>query len=527
MGTWDCNCGEGLNKRADWQKICHRCKKEKPALTKQQKEASPPIKRPDKEAPQITKKQRQKQPRKQRSKKILVKRGSTHVKTKDKQKKKSEKQGQKQPQQLPPNGSSSKPSMAKDEPKVTQPKNKEATGKQQNTHNLWTFSNVVLFTGSASYFDKMDLEKLSDSIIKRMKYMQDAYIQNGWNYKDFMTFIEYKLPKTFSLNRNWKFILNTTTPPFKEGTRTFKLYGSRKAYPDEGQDCGAFVCSSSWAGSKVARYQLPNGTPVANTSSYMLREDLRNWVESFDVGFPVFSVSDCNTFHTSGYVWSYYAIKKAVNLHPLKLAVINFDQHWDDGGHQDVIASDHWGNGVLRELHDLGFGGLYVVVGRGSEGGVGHTTTWNKKIPREVLFLSKDKKNKKDDKEKIVNWEKFWEQYEDINAVFITIDRDCLQNHYTQWGDDSYFSGWEKLQEVMSDALQPLFDKKRKTKAYLIGVDITGLPENYSIWDGKYIKKRGRPDSSSVWAAVGSEIEGLHAEVADQLEVTASLGLGI
>jgi hypothetical protein len=174
----------------------------------------------------------------------------------------------------------------------------------------------------------------------------------------------------------------------------------------------------------------------------------------------------------------------------------------------------------LRELHDLGFGGLYVVVGRGSEGGVGHTTTWNKKIPREVLFLSKDKK---DDKEKIVNWEKFWEQYEDINAVFITIDRDCLQNHYTQWGDDSYFTDWGKLQEVMSDALQPLFDKKRKTKAYLIGVDITGLPENYCIWDSKYTKKRGRPDSSSVWAAVGSQIEGLRAEVADQLEVTASL----
>ena len=70
--SWICDCGKGSNVRTEWEKKCFRCNKEKPALTKQQKEASPPIKQ-EKELPQQTTK---KQPRKQRSRIILVKRGS-------------------------------------------------------------------------------------------------------------------------------------------------------------------------------------------------------------------------------------------------------------------------------------------------------------------------------------------------------------------------------------------------------------------------------------------------------------------
>lgn len=491
MGRWTCSkCNFSFN----YGSTCDKCGADPPSS--KQKEASLPIKQ-----------------KRELSSKMSLKRGSSSKdKTEDKQQKKPNEQVQKQLPQLPPKGNRSKPSTAEDKPKVNQPQKKEATGEKQNTHNLWTFSNVVLFTGSASYFDKTDLPKLSDRLIKQMQYMQDNYIQNGWNYKDFMTLIEYKFPKTFSSNRNWKFILNITTPPFKEGKRTFELYVSKKAYPSGGQDCGKFVCSSSWAGSKEANYELPNKKSVANTSSYMLRADLRNWVESFDVGFPVFSVCDCNTFHTTGYIWGYYALKKASNfLKPLKLAVINFDQHEDTGGSGDVIGSDHWGNGVLKELEDLGHGGLYAVVGIGNKGDVCIFKSKEKKL--DLGSLSEDN----------VKWKDFWNNGgKDINAAFVTIDRDCLQNHYTQWGDDSYFTDWVKLKEVMVDALQPLFDNG----AHLIGVDITGLPENYCIWDNKYTKKRGRPDSSSVWADVDSQIDGIRAEFADQLEATASLNSG-
>jgi len=426
------------------------------------------------------------------------------------QRKKSEKQAPPQTAKaVQPQPKQSKPAGP---PEGTPQKEEPRKGKQQNTHILWSFSNVVLFTGSASYIDETDASRLSSSLIKQRLYMSKEYILGGWNCQDFMTLIQANLPQTLpSKGDDWKFILNTASPPFKEGQRTFKLYGSRKVYPGGGQDCGAFVCSSSWYGSAKSHYKLPDQTVVANTSSYMLRADLRKWVDSIDVGFPVFSVSDCNTFHTSGYVWGYYALKKAVRLHPLKLAVINFDQHWDTGGSGNVIGSDHWGNGVLKELHDLGFGGLYVVVGYGSKGQVGHVSAWDKEKTSDWGSLAEGN----------VNWEKCWKQYgNDVNAVFVTVDRDCLKNHCTQWQDNSYFSGWDQLRDVMSRALEPLFN--RKLKAHLIGVDITGLPENHEIWGSRY-PKRGKPDSSSVWAAVDSQINGLRSELADKLKATAAL----
>ena len=506
MGRWTCSkCKFTFN----YSNTCDQCGADPPSS--QQKEASPPIKRPDKEAPQITKKQRQKQPRKQRSRKIRVKRGSTHVKPKDKQQKKPEKQVQKQPSQLPPKVNRSKPSMPKDEPEVTQSQKEEETGEKENTHNIWTFSNVILFTGSASYYDEVDIPLFATGIVSRNKYKSPNYPLYDWNYQDFMTLIKSKLPKTLlSKGSNWKFILNTKKKPFKEGTRSFTLY---KSYPNSAKDCGQFDCASSYWG-YGGDYILLNNKKVGNTSSYMLREHLRNWVKGIEVGFPVFSVSDCNTFHTSGYVWSYYAIKKAPkSLKPLKLAIINFDQHWDSGGSGDVIGSDHWGNGVLREL-DSKSRGLYVVVGNDNDGKVGLFNAWNKEKADVLGSLSKHN----------VNWDHFWNNGgKDINAVFVTVDRDCLKNHYTQWQDSSYFDDWEHLRSVMQEVLEPLFDKKRKTKAYLIGVDITGLPEHYEIWKNRY-KDRDKPhDSLSLWATVDSQIDGLHAEVADQLKVTASL----
>jgi hypothetical protein len=500
---WDCNCGRKYNFDG---KPCKKCGANPPSS--QQKEASPPIKQ-QKELPK-------QKTRKQRSKKILVKRGSTYVKTKDKQKKKPEKQVQKQPQQLPPNGSSSKPSMAKDEPKVTQSQKEEATDEKQNTHNLWSFSNVVLFTGSASYVDETD-KNLFKGIVAKRQYMTKNYVLSEWDHQNFMTVIMDKIPKTLqSKIYNFKFILNTKKNPFKEGTRQFNFYKSMEKYPGEHVNCGEFDCASSYWDSNPKTYSLSHDIEVGNTSSNMLREDLRNWVDgivkSNKVGFPVFSVCDCNTFHTTGYVWGYYALKKASNfLDPLKLAVINFDQHEDTGGSGVDIGSDHWGNGVLKELEDLGHGGLYAVVGQGNKGNV-------------YIFKSKESKLDLGSlSQGNVNWDHFWNNGgKDINAVFVTVDRDCLKDHYTQWQDNSYFNDWEDLQRVMSDVLKPLFNEKRETKAYLIGVDITGLPEHYEIWQGRY-QDRKKPNSSSLWADVDSQIDGIRAEVADQLEVTASL----
>jgi len=492
---WDCKCGRKYNFDG---KRCKGCGANPPSS--QQKEVSPPIKQ-----------------KKELTIKISLKRGkSSQDKPKDKQQKKPEKQVQKQPPQLPPKGNRSKTSMAKDEPKVTQTQKKKATGEKQNTHNLWGFSNVILFTGSASYIDANDLPTLSDSKVQQNQYQLPPVSSNKWNHEVFMKLIIKNLPHTFASSHKWQFILNTSKNSFKEGERQFKFYSSKDSYPNTGKDCGKFVCASSFWDSKPSKYKLPDGkTEVVNTSSYMLRADLSKWVESIDVGFPVFSVGDCNTFHTTGYVWGYYALKKASNFFkPLKLAVINFDQHEDTGGSGDVIGSDHWGNGVLKELEDLGHGGLYAVVGVGNKGDV-------------YIFKSKESKLDLGSLSNgNVNWNHFWNNGgKDINAVFVTVDRDCLKNHYTQWQDNSYFQDLKKLQEAMSDALKPLFNKDRKVKAYLIGFDITGLPENKFMWQGRY-PERAIPLSSELWATIDSQIVGLRHKVESNLEDTAKLLCG-
>jgi hypothetical protein len=63
-----------------------------------------------------------------------------------------------------------------------------------------------------------------------------------------------------------------------------------------------------------------------------------------------------------------------------------------------------------------------------------------------------------------------------IKYVFITVDRDAVQRHQTQWGDQSFFPNAYSLYYAIStitDSLLALYDDCK-----LIGVDITGLPES-------------------------------------------------
>ena len=107
-----------------------------------------------------------------------------------------------------------------------------------------------------------------------------------------------------------------------------------------------------------------------NNSSLVPREQLDAFVATLvnrdDIGFPLFSITDCNSFHTSGYLWGLYAARM-IHKHNLRdgaVAVVNFDQHSDRTGPTDPapgvsgVASDRWGEPLVWALNDwnvLGF----------------------------------------------------------------------------------------------------------------------------------------------------------------------------
>ncbi|MFW9842754.1 MAG: hypothetical protein ACFFES_17830 [Candidatus Thorarchaeota archaeon] len=196
-----------------------------------------------------------------------------------------------------------------------------------------------------------------------------------------------------------------------------------------------------------------------------------------DLGFPVFSVCDCNSFHTSGYLWGLYAAKmmnrKGKPNGPV--AVINFDQHDDYGGTKyHYTRSDGWGASLLDRLKRMQLPCFYLTVGNGENGTSriyikGSQTSTS----RQIGTFNKE------------TWTGILQDLGGIvQYIFITIDRDCLNNSYTQWGDGC-FGDTGALTTKMKDVLSPMIEAcQEQTEDHLpqiIGFDITGLPEHRII----------------------------------------------
>ncbi|MGB2988239.1 MAG: hypothetical protein WBE26_20410, partial [Phycisphaerae bacterium] len=68
---------------------------------------------------------------------------------------------------------------------------------------------------------------------------------------------------------------------------------------------------------------------------------------------------------------------------------------------------------------------------------------------------------------------------QDVAYVFVTVDRDCLNDSYTQWGDGRV-ANTEALTSAMKLVLGALADTC-KSKPLFIGLDVTGLPEHKTL----------------------------------------------
>jgi hypothetical protein len=270
-------------------------------------------------------------------------------------------------------------------------------------------------------------------------------------------------------------------------------------------------------------------------------EFVRKLAARADLGFPVFSVSDCNSFHTSGYLWGHYAALKLKAAQKLKaahktepegaIAVVNFDHHLDlkspkkydpdpnsrdEHEKLDGVASDRWGTPCVYAMNKLGYDAFYISLdGSGITGCFGRSRDGKKAFPTE------SGKNPK-------IWQNVQKTLGNIEHVFVTVDRDVLKNSYTQWGD-GHVATCAALLEFMSETLEPLFPSLKpqmevvakgdventmdKRTARLIGFDVTGLPEAADV-----IPKPGSGllAVGTVWQRLNAELLALR-EFADKL----------
>jgi len=270
-----------------------------------------------------------------------------------------------------------------------------------------------------------------------------------------------------------------------------------------------------------------------NKSSAVPKEQMNAFVEglvdSEELGFPVYSVCDNNSFHTSGYLWGYYAalMVKKLRLDPGPIAVVNFDSHQDAGSADSpIVASDRWGAMLVKAISGLGYPACYLSAFNKVNGGdpgqtfahlLAHPALPPKETrkaelnpPKSIIPQRLDEHY--EEKMEVIRTEfrSFWaamnEHFgEPIKYVFFTIDRDVLNDSYTQWGNGKIRST-RQLIELMKAVLGPLnlLRGSSKPQAKLIGFDVTGLPESRD-WQA-YEPSGPHAEPKVVWAKLAEEL---------------------
>lgn len=214
---------------------------------------------------------------------------------------------------------------------------------------------------------------------------------------------------------------------------------------------------------------------------------------------PLMSVSDCNTFHTTGYLWGKFALDKSwADDSSGAVLVIDIDQHSDAGSDTSgIVSSDGWGHPLIKNYPKA----AYVVLGLatshndnvsvhvGLRKANAHVTPVNCKKTVPTGFLAP----KGDNIASTITptllrgaisgiaaaLETLWGNLEGLlvstfKHVFITVDRDSMFGNRTHWQDrDVTFETPAEIIKVI-DAI--LFTLARRG-VILSGFDITGLPE--------------------------------------------------
>ncbi|NOK37583.1 hypothetical protein HMI49_30735 [Corallococcus exercitus] len=277
---------------------------------------------------------------------------------------------------------------------------------------------------------------------------------------------------------------------------------------------------------------LPTET---NKSSAVPKEQMDAFIDGLvalrpEVGFPLFTICDNNSFHTTGYLWGFYAVKalKARGKLDGPVVILNFDSHSDAGSQSArFVASDRWGGMLVNAIKAEGVPGGYLstfnhIQGKGNHfvcaGGTVGAAPAKPTIGAEVLAIP----NMVDREARLREiFSEFWKQVKDhfgapIKYVFFTIDRDVLRNSFTQWGDGA-INGPTDLIPYLRAALGPLLvgTESQPATAKLIGFDITGMPETRQRIDGRK-PADGFESPAKVW-------DDMRAELTSMREFAATL----
>ncbi len=478
------------------------------------------------------------------------------------------------------------------------------------------FRNVMFYTGSICH-EPFSHKYTGEQI--RAIYSYKAYIRCIGNYLS-----------TYLSNNRCIYLLYTGQPVLNHGRTTFYMYQPKISnFPSDGPGIvkalgpgkvvGTFARTASirsWKekygipeflsyvqDNKTKQYELIDvvvnknaeipgktliqfknafGTTVhkiGNASSRILKDDANQFIDRMlekKIGFPVFSVCDCNSFHTTGYIWGTYALRAVASEdEDAPVAFINFDQHPDTGG-GDFVGSDTWGDALLANVKN----GCYISIGNAGTkvGQGGNTYTWINsfvlrkdgkriappagKVKIRIELIKGDSWEDMDAARKAqyiagvigsvkstwvatnVNnttdlkisnlsvqaddfpvpegcdinpsalvfediFEKFFSTLKDlfgaIRYTFITIDRDALQDHQTQWGDLCFFPNGTTLINTIQSVYSSLIASSPHCE--LIGLDITGLPESRVTYEQQtqYIV-----EPSTAWSKAEDQIIRLH-----------------
>jgi hypothetical protein len=271
----------------------------------------------------------------------------------------------------------------------------------------------------------------------------------------------------------------------------------------------------------IMAHQVPPGRPSQVELSPTVKTENysgRTLVSSLDAAVdllreqyegPVFSVTDCNTFHTSGYLWGRFALDSAIKRHgDGAVLIVNFDQHRDYNAAKDLVKSDGWGEPLLKNYQgaflnigcqgilnptSLGFVAAYkgatagapsmaaplripgdckVVQGDLSGLGIIEDASINRHAPHYDTVQPKVDVLR----DKIPKLLRYLEQQAGapFRYLFVTVDRDCMLNNGTQWGNiQPPFLDYRRLLAVM----EIVISTARESGALFTGMDITGLPE--------------------------------------------------
>ncbi|MFC1782181.1 hypothetical protein ACFL02_01180 [Planctomycetota bacterium] len=219
------------------------------------------------------------------------------------------------------------------------------------------------------------------------------------------------------------------------------------------------------------------GKYVDNCSSRIPRNQMIRFVETLMekiIDFPVFSVCDCNCFHTSGHLWGLYAVAMLLEFKEQRgpVAVVNFDQHADAGSTTSGwTKSDGWGCPLMDDLGRIDLPACYLSTGNKK-----NSLTLRYSGARKTLLADQPKVYSEPEDFKIL-----WKEINaylgaNIRYVFVSVDRDCLKKSYTQW-QDGRFDDHNALDSYMRKVLDALWSEC-ENNVRLIGFDVTGLPEH-------------------------------------------------